>query len=124
MKQFITIEAFCVPMVIGVYDWERVITQTVQMDIKIACDMQKACLSDDISDAINYKKVCDEITTLCQKLRPNLLEHLAWQIVVFLFANYPCDSVALHIKKPHAIKNATVGVGLELTKDEFLALND
>jgi len=43
--------------VIGIYDWEREIKQTVVLDLDMASDIRKAAASDAIEDTINYKAV-------------------------------------------------------------------
>ena len=41
--------------VVGIYDWERKIRQTVILDIEMATDIRAAAKSDDIKDTLNYK---------------------------------------------------------------------
>jgi dihydroneopterin aldolase len=43
--------------VIGIYDWEREIKQTVVLDLEMAGDVRKAAASERIEDALNYKAV-------------------------------------------------------------------
>ncbi len=43
--------------VIGVYDWERELRQTVVLDLEMAMDNKRAADSDDIADALNYAAV-------------------------------------------------------------------
>jgi len=41
--------------VIGIYDWERSIKQTVRLDLELATDIARAAASDRIEDTLNYK---------------------------------------------------------------------
>jgi FolB domain-containing protein len=47
--------------VIGIYDWERKIRQTISLDIEMATDISKAAKSDDIEDALSYKTVAKRL---------------------------------------------------------------
>ena len=40
--------------VIGVFDWERQIKQTLRFDIEIDYDIRPAATSDDIADTMDY----------------------------------------------------------------------
>ena len=43
--------------IIGIYDWEREVRQTVSIDLEMASDIRKAAETDDIQHALNYKAV-------------------------------------------------------------------
>ncbi|HSC67159.1 MAG TPA: dihydroneopterin aldolase, partial [Cellvibrio sp.] len=43
--------------IIGIYDWEREVRQTVSIDLEMASDIRKAAATDDIQYALNYKAV-------------------------------------------------------------------
>ena len=104
-----------VKAVIGVYDWERAITQPLRIDIALETDISKAAASDDVIDALNYKAVCDDVTEWCQSIQAQLIEHLAEAIAQKLLAGYPCTKVTLSIAKPTAI-GAADAVGVQITR--------
>ncbi|MBE0406467.1 dihydroneopterin aldolase [Psychrobacter sp. AOP22-C1-22] len=104
-----------VEAVIGVYEWERAITQPLLIDIALETDIRKAAISDDVGDALNYKAVCDDVTDWCQTIKAQLLEHLAGEIVDKLLAKYACHQVTLSVAKPTAIKQADA-VGVQITR--------
>lgn len=100
-----------VEAVIGVYAWERAITQPLLIDIVLETDISQAAASDDVNHALSYKEVCDDVSAWCQDIKAKLLEHLAEQIASKLLASYPCHKVTLSVAKPTAIKPAeSVGV--------------
>lgn len=109
------VKGLSVEAVIGVYDWERAITQPILIDIAFETDISAAAWSDDVADALNYKAVCDEVSAWCVEIQANLLEHLAGQIAERLLANYPCHKVTLSVAKPTAIKAADA-VGVQITR--------
>ena len=104
-----------VEAVIGVFDWERAITQPLLIDIALETDISRAAVSDDVSDALSYKEVCDDVREWCIEIKAKLLEHLAGQISDKLFAKYDCQKITLSIAKPTAIAQADA-VGVQITR--------
>ena len=104
-----------VEAVIGVYEWERAITQPILIDITLETDISKAIVSDEVADALNYKEVCDDVSVWCKEIKAKLLEHLAGQLAEKLLAKYPCQKVTLSVAKPTAIKEAKA-VGVRITR--------
>ena len=47
--------------VIGIYDWEREIRQTVSLDLEMGTDIRKAGQSDSIEDTLDYKSVAKRL---------------------------------------------------------------
>lgn len=109
------IKGLKVEAVIGVFDWERAITQPLLIDIALETDISRAAVSDDVGDALSYKEVCDDVSEWCKEIQAKLLEHLASQISDKLFAKYDCRKIALSIAKPTAIAQADA-VGVQITR--------
>ena len=104
-----------VEAVIGVYDWERAITQPLLIDIALETDISAAAASDDVSDALSYKAVCDDVSEWCKEIQAKLLEHLAELIVNKLLTKYACHKITFRIAKPTAIAQADA-VGVQITR--------
>ena len=47
--------------VIGIWDWERKIRQTVSIDLDMSADIRKAAATDNVHDTLNYKLVAKRI---------------------------------------------------------------
>ncbi|MGE6244884.1 dihydroneopterin aldolase [Psychrobacter proteolyticus] len=109
------IKGLKVEAVIGVFDWERAITQPLLIDIALETDISRAAVSDDVSDALSYKEVCDDVSEWCKQIQAKLLEHLAGQISDKIFAKYHCQKITLSIAKPTAITQADA-VGVQITR--------
>ena len=62
------VKGLTVEAVIGVYAWERAITQPLLIDIALETDISRAAISDDVNDALNYKAVCDDVSAWCQAI--------------------------------------------------------
>lgn len=70
---------------IGVYEWERVAPQVVEVDLEIGIPSPRACHSDQLVDTIDYAKVVDRLRAeLAEQhflLLEALAEHLAQDIM-------------------------------------------
>lgn len=98
---------------IGVFDWEKKIKQRLVFNLELSCDFEKAGISDDIEDAVNYAQVCEEIEILLSLKHYQLLEYLAERVCHHLFDNFPVSAIQLAIYKPEAVpKTKSVGVSV------------
>ncbi|MBP3945748.1 dihydroneopterin aldolase [Psychrobacter sp. K31L] len=112
-----------VEAVIGVYAWERAITQPLLIDIALETDIRRAAVSDDVNDALNYKAVCDDVSAWCKEIQAKLLEHLAGQISDKLLAKYACHKITLSVAKPTAMRQADA-VGVQITRYASASTNE
>ncbi len=49
-----------VEAIIGIFEWEREVKQIISVDIEMDFDNKKVATSDDIEDALDYKKSWEE----------------------------------------------------------------
>lgn len=117
MNDVVFVQGLKIDTVIGVYDWEQAIKQSLVIDAKISCDISQAAATDDVVHAINYKTVSEDIERICHQMKAKLLESLAENICQHILAHYPCSSVSLTIHKPNAIKQAD-SVGVSITRSK------
>ena len=64
--------------IIGIYDWERRVKQTISLDLEMASDIRKAASSDDIQDTLNYKAVAKRLISFVESSEFQLVETLAF----------------------------------------------
>ena len=102
----ITIRELRVATVIGAYAWEKIITQTLTINLEILCDTAKAASSDQIADTIDYAAVAHRVTEFCKTSRFHLLESLAQAIAQLLLTEFRVAWLKLHLIKPGVIANA------------------
>lgn len=108
------ISGLAVETVIGVYDWERDITQRLVIDLDMAWDNRVPGRSDDVADALDYKAVSDDVTAFFAETHPQLLETAAEQLASRLQARFAIPWLRLRIGKPGAVPAAAnVGVIIE-----------
>ncbi len=100
--------------VIGIFDWERKIRQTVSLDIEMATDIREAARSDDIEDTLSYKDVAKRLIEFVEASDYELVEALAEEICRILRDEFGTPWVRLVLNKPGAVRGAkSVGVILE-----------
>ena len=100
-----------VDTVIGIWDWERKIRQTISIDLEMGTDIARAAKSDAIEDTLNYKKVAKRIQQFVADSEFQLVETLAEHIAQIILAEFEVPWVRVRVNKPGAIRGARdVGV--------------
>ena len=100
--------------VIGIYDWERKIKQTVVLDIEMAGDCRRAALSDDVADTLNYKSVAKRLIDFVGTSEYQLVETLAERCAEIIMEEFQVPWVKLRVNKRGALRGARdVGVIIE-----------
>lgn len=102
MTDTVSIRGLAVPAVIGVYDWEREISQTLVFGIDLAADVAKAAARDDVADAVDYSAVAATVTRVVQDGKFQLIETAAEQVAERVLADYPVGWVRVEVAKPIA----------------------
>ena len=116
----IFIHALKTEAIIGIFDWERQVKQTVILDIEISADITKAALSDSIDDTLNYKRIAKRVLAFVEESKFHLVETLAEHIAMLLLEEFGVAWVGLSLSKPGAIRSSRdVGVMLERTRDDL-----
>lgn len=114
MADSVLIEDLVVETVVGVYDWERKVTQNLVIDLEMAWDNTVPGRSDDVADALDYAAVSARVESCLQTLRPKLLEHGAEVLARTLREEFGIQWLRLAIRKPGAVPAAqAVGVRIE-----------
>ena len=100
--------------VIGIYDWERKIRQTVSLDLEMGSDNRKAAASDHIDDALNYKAVAKRLIAFVEESQFELVETLAERICEIIMQEFSVPWVRLTLHKLGAVSGSkSVGVIIE-----------
>lgn len=100
--------------VIGIYDWEREIKQTVVLDLEMAADVAKAAASDHIDDALDYKAVAKRLIEFVEDSQFQLVETLAERCTEIIREEFGVSWVRLTLNKAGAVSSARdVGVIIE-----------
>ncbi len=100
--------------IIGIYDWERQVKQTVIVDLEMNGSVRKAAISDSIDDTLNYKRVAKRVLAFIEASKFHLVETLTEQIAMLLLAEFGLLWVRVSLSKPGAVRNSRdVGVIIE-----------
>ncbi|WED43491.1 dihydroneopterin aldolase [Legionella cardiaca] len=90
---------------IGVYTWEQQISQRLLIDISIPGNFS-AC-NDDLSNTIDYSKLCQQVTTYVETNAFQLIETVANNVATLIKNEFNVSELTISVSKPHAIKNAS-----------------
>jgi dihydroneopterin aldolase len=103
-----------VETVIGIWEWERKIRQTVIIDLEMSADIAKAAATDDVKDTLNYKSVAKRIQSFVADSSFQLVETLAERIAGIIRDEFEVKWVKVRVNKVGAIRGSRdVGILIE-----------
>ncbi|MBA3979641.1 MAG: dihydroneopterin aldolase [Alcanivorax sp.] len=103
-----------VDTVIGIFDWERRIRQTVSLDLEMAADIRRGAATDSIEDALDYKAVGKRLIAFIQASEFQLVETLSERCAQIVIEEFGVPWCRLRLSKPGALRGAQdVGVIIE-----------
>ena len=100
--------------IIGIYDWERKVKQTISLDLEMGTDIQKSAATDAIDDTLNYKAVAKRLIAFVEDSEYQLVETLAEKIAGVVLSEFNVPWLKLTVHKPGAVRGSRdVGVIIE-----------
>jgi dihydroneopterin aldolase len=116
----IFIHALKTEAIIGIFDWERQVRQTVIVDIEVGADNRKAARSDSIDDTLNYKRVAKTVLAFIEASQFHLVETLAEHIAMLVLEEFGVSWLRLTLSKPGALRSSRdVGVCIERHREDL-----
>jgi len=116
----IFLEDLRIEAVIGIFEWERRIRQTVSLNLEMATDVRAAAASDDIADALDYKGIAKRIAAVVEESEFRLVETLAETLARIVITEFDVSWLKLSVAKPGAIEGSrNVGVVVERSADDY-----
>jgi len=110
----IFLREFKLDLVIGVYEWERQIPQTIQLDLEIALPHSRACETDRVEDTIDYGLVVERIRADLTEKRYALVEAAAEHIARLLMNEFGSPWVRVSVTKLGLVRGVKhLGVTIE-----------
>lgn len=107
-----------VDTVVGIWDWERKIRQTVSIDLEMGYDIRPAAETDSIEDTLNYKAVAKRVQKFVADSSFQLVETMAEKIAALILDEFDIAWVQVRVNKPGAIRGARdVGVLIRRSRD-------
>ena len=106
--------------IIGFIDWERRVKQTVELDIELPVDCERAARSDDVADTLDYKKVAKRVLAFVEASEFQLVETLAHRLALVILEEFAVPWVRVSLNKPGAIRHSRdVGVVIARTRADL-----
>ncbi|WP_237068570.1 dihydroneopterin aldolase [Microbulbifer guangxiensis] len=103
-----------VDTIIGIYDWEREVRQTVSLDLEMAFDIAEAARTDNIEHTLNYKAVAKRLIAFIEGSEFLLVETMAEQAAAIVRDEFSVSWLRLRLSKPGAVRGSRdVGVIIE-----------
>ena len=101
---------------IGAYSWEKANKQELVINITIEYDASKACLSDKLKDALNYKSMAAKAIKTAEGGHHTLLEKLASKLLAGVMSDRRVRAAYVRVDKPQALPKAG-SVSFELSAE-------
>lgn len=110
----IFLHEFKVDTVIGLYDWERALPQTIQLDLDIGLPHNRACRSDDVADTIDYGRVVERVRESLGQQHFSLVEALAEHVAQIILAEFGAPWTKVSVTKLGLLRGVKqVGIAIE-----------
>ncbi len=114
----IFIREFRVDAWVGIYEWEKLRPQTLELEIEIGIPATRPDGSDDIRDTVHYGQVVERFTLELAERRFGLLEALAEHLAGIVTGEFKAPWVRLSVAKLGHIRNVRkVGVTIERSRE-------
>ena len=101
--------------VIGIYEWERSIRQTVVIDLELGTDIRPAADHDDISQTLDYGAISARMVEFVEASTFLLVETLAERLAALIREEFGVTWLRLTVNKKDAIQGAS-DVGVVITR--------
>ena len=99
---------------LGVPAWERMVLQTIILDIEIGYGLSKACKSDAIADTIDYGAITRRIRETLSENSFQLVEALAEHVCQLILSEFGALNVKIKVAKPSILPGLkALGVMIE-----------
>jgi dihydroneopterin aldolase len=116
----IFLRGLAVECIIGFIDWERLVKQTVVIDLELPVDCRNASIRDEVEDTLDYKKVAKRVIAFVEASEFKLVETLAHRLALLILEEFDVAWIRLSVNKPGAIRGSRdVGMSVERTRADL-----
>lgn len=119
MEDHIFIEGLQIDCLIGLADWERLVKQTVALDLKLGVDIVGMAAKDQVEAGdLNTRALSKRLQEYVGGSEFQLIETLAEKVAGLVLEEFPVRWVELRLSKPGALRGAAnVGVAIKRERD-------
>jgi FolB domain-containing protein len=104
--------------IIGINDWERKKKQDILLNITMFTPLNKAGITDDISDSVNYRTIAKRVLSHAESAARFTVEALAHDLANICLEDQKVNKVIVRVEKPGAVSFASsVGVEIERSRE-------
>jgi FolB domain-containing protein len=103
--------------IIGINDWERKKKQDILLNITMFTSLNKAGITDDISDSVNYRTIAKRVLSHAESAARFTVEALAHDLANICLEDKKVNKVIVRVEKPGAVRFAT-SVGVEIERSQ------
>ena len=102
---------------IGVWPWEKKITQSLVFDIDLQTDITAAAKSDDLQNALDYQALSQRVCDFTRDNSFDLIETLVERLAALILEEFDVQKVKIKLDKGQAVNQAKhVGVIIERSR--------
>jgi len=106
--------------VIGIWEWERSVKQTVRIDLEIGTDARAVAITDSIKGALNYRDVAKRLISFVGSSAFFMVETLAESVAQIIITEFEVSWVKVSVSKPGAVRGSEdVGIMIERTLKDY-----
>jgi dihydroneopterin aldolase len=106
--------------VIGIWEWERSVKQTVRIDLEIGTDARAVAITDSIEGALNYRDVAKRLISFVGSSAFFMVETLAESVAQIIITEFEVPWVKVSVSKPGAVRGSEdVGIMIERTLKDY-----
>ncbi len=91
--------------ILGIYEWEENVDREIIINAKIHTNFDRALISDEISDALDYDDIVTKIKNLISNKRYRLVEKMAQDIMNEIMQDRRISKCKLEIDKVGAVES-------------------
>lgn len=120
----IFLSALRIECIVGIWEWERRVKQTVVIDIEMESDIRRAAATDHIDDTVDYKRVSKRLIAFVGESQFQLVETLTERIAQLIVTEFGVPWVKVRLNKQGAIRGARdVGIEIERRRSDYASAN-
>lgn len=118
MADQIVIRGLTADCIIGLAEWERMVKQTVRLDLAVDCDVRKAAQHDAVVEGVlNTRSLSKRLQACIAASEFQLIETLAERLAELILREFPVTRVQLKLSKPGALRGAA-SVAVRISRPE------
>lgn len=102
----IHLEALALQVSIGCYAHEKLMRQSLRLDVTLNIDAAHSVGTDQLTDTIDYDALSQALCEIAQSQHFNLIETLTHTLVDYIQKQHPGALHSLKLSKPNALSNA------------------